>query len=297
MRYRNLFVFVLCIGIATLGAIQIAHAQPRSLVPCVGADECTVCDLVALGKNIIDFFVYASVIMATLLFINAGVLYVTSPGNPGNISRAHRIFSNTLVGIIIILTSWIVVDFGMKALYGGSQGETRWGPWNEILCKPGQAGVAPPAPAAPAPVGSAAPPAGNALCSDRAALAQRYGVPNNTTLNSPNVTRLINCYRQDANVARIACGPGNTFTYELQNPLCNLTRGNSVCGACVHRAYSCHYGGVNGVSGAEAVDFNACNGTEAELNAAIRDRRAVCGGNVLFESDHTHISTQQCGQS
>jgi len=101
-------------------------------------NECTVCDMERLLQRIINWLVTASVIVAALLFVNSGVLYVTSPGNLGNIQRAHKIFTNTLIGIIIILAAWLLIDVVMKTLLTdgevkNTQG-TNYGPWNEILC-------------------------------------------------------------------------------------------------------------------------------------------------------------------
>jgi hypothetical protein len=155
MKYY-VMVALLALSALSFATPQLALAQPASLVPCGTTEnpgECTVCDFVSLGQRIINFFVFASVVVATLLFVNAGALYIFSPGNPGNISKGHRIFTNTLVGILFILVSWIVVDFIMRALVKDElirEGGT-WGPWNEILCRGGPIGPAAPAPA-PAPV-------------------------------------------------------------------------------------------------------------------------------------------------
>ena len=152
MKFQYLLALVALLGATAMFITpDLVSAQgPATLVPCgtdENPDECTVCHLVALGQNIMNFFVFASVVVATLLFVNAGVLYVFSPGNPGNISRGHKIFTNTLVGILIILSSWILIDFVMRQLVkpellqSGAPGQAnRWGPWNNILCAPGPRG-------------------------------------------------------------------------------------------------------------------------------------------------------------
>jgi len=127
-----------------------ASGLPDRIVPCSGPD-CDVCSLVALGQNIFNFLIFFSLIFATLLFINAGALYLFSPANPANISKAHRIFTNTLVGILIILCSWLIVNTVMQNLYDSDEG---WGPWNQILCRPGAATAIPPAVPPTAPTGA-----------------------------------------------------------------------------------------------------------------------------------------------
>jgi|GEM_PF-2981066 len=105
------------------------------LVPCTGDNECRICHLLVLTKNIIDFFVLICTIIAAILFVNAGVLYVFAPSKPGNIARAHKIFTNTLIGLVIVVATWLLLDTGIKAFYDGSKGAAAWGPWNELLCK------------------------------------------------------------------------------------------------------------------------------------------------------------------
>jgi hypothetical protein len=153
-----LFVFLLLGLFYTAIPDVFAQGLPPEIVQCGGEGQemCKVCDIVKLGMNILNFFVFFSTLLATLLFVNAGVLYLFSPANPGNISKAHHIFTNTLIGILIILCAWLVVDTVMRNLY--DQQGTGWGPWNEILCKPG--GAAP----LQAPTTPTAPPTGGVAC-------------------------------------------------------------------------------------------------------------------------------------
>lgn len=45
----------------------------------------------------------------------------------------------------------------------------------------------------------------------------------------------------------------------------------------------------------KAVDFNSSGISETELYNLLRARQSVCGGTLLFETNHTHISTSNCG--
>jgi hypothetical protein len=103
---------------------------------CAGnfGENCEFCNLVSLAQRIINFSVYMGIVVGTLMFTYAGVLYVTSAPNPGNIEKAHKIFWNVLIGLIIVLGAWLVVDVVMKTFYSGE-----FGPWNNILCQSGVA--------------------------------------------------------------------------------------------------------------------------------------------------------------
>jgi hypothetical protein len=95
-------------------------------------DECSVCHFVALGQRIINFMIFLSVVGATLLFVYAGLLYMTAQGNSGQVGRAHGVFKNVLIGLVVVLAGWLIVDVVMKTLY--DEGGTGWGPWNAIIC-------------------------------------------------------------------------------------------------------------------------------------------------------------------
>jgi len=70
---------------------------------------CDFADLVTLGANFVSLLIVYSVPIAVISFIYAGVLYLTSQGNPGQISKAHGIFKTTAVGFVIVLSAWLVV--------------------------------------------------------------------------------------------------------------------------------------------------------------------------------------------
>ena len=130
--------FLLFLGVFVSFVTDPIHA---ALVPCgMGdgvsggflEDECNFCDLQVLALNILNFLVLISAVVAALLFLNAGFLYITSSANPGNISKAHKIFGNTLVGMIVIFASWLIINQIMVILYNGSPLQSM-GDWNAIL--------------------------------------------------------------------------------------------------------------------------------------------------------------------
>lgn len=364
-------------------------------------DECTICHLQILAQNIIRFLVAISVAVAALLFANAGFLYVTSPGNAGNISRAHHLFTSTLVGIIIILVAYLLVDTILKMTLKTEGGvgvvyksEGAYGPWNKILCgesgpknsytvagiEPVKNTVTPATPSSPndpgvscaslkgecgvgltcktgtqpkagtdceknfinsqccipkesgttctlasgasgtcqgesfcsttgetvgtcgstlkccptqtAPQTPTTP--GNCTCTDEACLKAKYkGSPSS---NAPQLSQLINCYLSDPTVSSLVDN-NKLYTYENDNPKCNWTNGEEVCGKCAHSDGSCHYGGGTGL-GALGVDFNAkVSSKESQLHSALEARKSACAQftkKIIYESDHTHISHKDC---
>jgi hypothetical protein len=132
LRFALVFVFTSLIAFIPL----LAFALPP-LVPCGNTTGtiCTPCHIVALAQRVMIFFVFVVVIVAALLFVNAGVLYLFSPASAANIAKAHRLFINTLIGLIIVLASFLFIDTAMKTFYGDRSQDDLWGPWNNILCE------------------------------------------------------------------------------------------------------------------------------------------------------------------
>lgn len=85
------------------------------LVPC--RDNCTVCDFWHLGSNIINFITFNLALpVASLLFIVAGVFFLIAGGRQDMVAKARTIFANTFIGLVIVFTSWLVIDTLLKTI-------------------------------------------------------------------------------------------------------------------------------------------------------------------------------------
>jgi len=73
-------------------------------------------DLVSLANNLLQFMLYIAIPIAAICFAWAGWLYLSARGNPGQISRAHGIFLNVGIGLIIVMVAWLVVNLIMTTL-------------------------------------------------------------------------------------------------------------------------------------------------------------------------------------
>jgi len=115
-----------------------AFAQTVQLVVCEG-DTCNACNLVKLANNVIKFLIVLSILLAAILFMYAGFLFVTSGGNESQLKKGKEMFKNVFIGIIIVLTGFLIVDTVMKTLAGDSL--MGGGPWNQIQCVPNPSAI------------------------------------------------------------------------------------------------------------------------------------------------------------
>ena len=77
--------------------------------------------------------------MAFLLFavlaILAGFKLISSGGNSGALKEAKGSFTNAFIGLLIILSAWLIVDTLLRKLLPSGNGEiSGYGPWASVQC-------------------------------------------------------------------------------------------------------------------------------------------------------------------
>ena len=91
----------------------------QGIVTCVDIDDCGYDDLLSTFQSILNFIIYAAGVVAVIMFVWAGFIYITAGGDPGKISEAHGIFKNTLIGFIFVLAAWLIIST-ILAIFGVS---------------------------------------------------------------------------------------------------------------------------------------------------------------------------------
>lgn len=114
------------------------------LVPCgynlsgvtdfLTATNCNLCSFGQLIQNIINFLIGISFPIAAVMFMWAGILYFTANGDTQRIQRGKRIFKDVLIGFLIALSGWLIVQTALSLLVN----RTFWfaGNWNTLQCTP-----------------------------------------------------------------------------------------------------------------------------------------------------------------
>lgn len=119
----------------SLFALPAATYAAGSLIPCggAGADQhpCQACDVVTLANNVIAWLVGFLSAIAVLIIVYAGIKLVTAGGNRHAMEEAKGMMTNLIIGYLIVLGGWLVMDYIMKALVND---DASFGPWNTISC-------------------------------------------------------------------------------------------------------------------------------------------------------------------
>ncbi len=138
----KIFIFLVPLFLF-FGGVDVALAQsvaPGGLVSCNGW-ECSACDLVKMANVIILWLFGIIFLIFAALMMVAGFGLVTSGGNQSALEAAKSKFKNGIIGILIVMAAWLLVDTVMKGLVGGGStgvavGEIAgWGPWSEVKCQ------------------------------------------------------------------------------------------------------------------------------------------------------------------
>jgi hypothetical protein len=103
---------------------------------CPGAAPTYGCVLDTV-QRMINFGITIGIVAFTFALAYAGFVWMTSGGNPEARSKGRGMLINVFVGLFIVLTAWLLVDFVMKQLYAGDNGSKDFGPWNSILADAG----------------------------------------------------------------------------------------------------------------------------------------------------------------
>lgn len=94
-----------------------AQSSDSGLVPCgYGDDMCTTEDAVDFANGLIEFLISMLGVIAVIALVYAGFRMVISRGDTGAWRKAKDMFTNIVIGIIIILAAWLVVDTILKGL-------------------------------------------------------------------------------------------------------------------------------------------------------------------------------------
>ncbi len=117
---------------------HLAHAGGIPFFGPIIPDSANTCPagwglLITVINNIISLLItLAIVFVAPLMIAYAGFLFVVNPVSPSGKEKAKGILLNTIVGIVIALASWLIVDAIMAVLYNGS-----FGTWSSLISSGG----------------------------------------------------------------------------------------------------------------------------------------------------------------
>jgi hypothetical protein len=110
---KKITPYVLAMLILVIPAISYA-----ALIPCgdPGQPACDLSSAISLINNILRFLIFTLAAPAcALLVMYAGWLYMTSGENAGNRKTANEILTNAVLGFVLLLAAWLVIQLVLVA--------------------------------------------------------------------------------------------------------------------------------------------------------------------------------------
>lgn len=84
--------------------------------------QCGVAEIFQTLINITRLFLGLMGSVALFMFVYGGLLFILSAGNQEKVNKAKNILVNTSIGIVVILTSWSIINFIILAITSGKEG-------------------------------------------------------------------------------------------------------------------------------------------------------------------------------
>lgn len=80
-------------------------------IKCACCGDCGVSRFLALGITIAKWILGLSGSAALVIIVYGGFLWILSGGDPGRIDKGKKALTGAVIGVIIVLTAWLIINF------------------------------------------------------------------------------------------------------------------------------------------------------------------------------------------
>ena len=136
----SIFVFT-ALYVSTPNLAHASQHTNQGFVSCDGffmrsAGDCNFCDFIVMANTIIAWLIAILFIIFAIIMVVAGFKLVMSAGDVSARDKAKDMFTNAIIGIIIVFAAWLIIDSIMKVIATGGNipGKGTLLPWNQIEC-------------------------------------------------------------------------------------------------------------------------------------------------------------------
>ncbi len=117
------------LSFTSLFLLTTSITYAAGIVPCGGTGQtmCRACDFIAMAQKIMEWFVLVSASIVALMFAFGGMKMVMSAGNTGEVSKGKEMMTNSIIGFIILLAAWLIVNTVLLTVTSDGKGIDTWG--------------------------------------------------------------------------------------------------------------------------------------------------------------------------
>ena len=84
---------------------------------CACCGDCTANDFLGLGLNIANIILKYLGVIALVMFIFGGIMWMTSAGSEEKVKKGKTVIMGAVVGMAIVLSAYVIVQMLMQALH------------------------------------------------------------------------------------------------------------------------------------------------------------------------------------
>jgi cbb3-type cytochrome oxidase subunit 3 len=109
----------------------------KGLIKCgrAGQRMCHLCDLIVGLNTIIKYIFSISIVVALTVIVVGSIFYIISAGDKKDIESAKGAIKNAVIGMVIVLSAWLIVNYSMKLLQTKSNlGISQVSGWSNFTC-------------------------------------------------------------------------------------------------------------------------------------------------------------------
>lgn len=133
-KYKIQIIFLMLFPFISFAAEDTSGFLPLVTCGTGNLPPCKICDIWIIADRAVHFAFYLSIPILTVILIWGGFLFLTGGDNPKKIEQGGKLIRSAIIGIIIALAGWLIVDTIIKTLADENRAFTA--PWKEIRTCP-----------------------------------------------------------------------------------------------------------------------------------------------------------------
>lgn len=140
MRIARMFLLSFALAVLLFSLAPQAHAiniwEGTSCIgPTGGPDNpCNFCDAIVVMKNIITFMFEIAIPITVGVSVWGAIKMMIAGGDPRKIQDSKKVIWAGFKGLIIVMSSWVVMNVFLLFMARGITGSGTWS-WNTIQCQ------------------------------------------------------------------------------------------------------------------------------------------------------------------
>ena len=116
--------------ILSVSLLPFSAFADKGLVTCDGVSiVCNACTFISMVNGLVQWLFTILALLAVMMMVYAGFKLVVSQGNSHAWGEAKGMLTNVIVGFVIVLSAWLIVDTLIKMLASSNSG---LGMWNSL---------------------------------------------------------------------------------------------------------------------------------------------------------------------